>query len=40
MHNAEVIDLFDRIEVGDHVIVVGFRPADAGYWSVPAASDI
>lgn len=40
MFNAEVIDLFDRIEVGDHVIVVGLRPADAGYWSVPQASDI
>jgi lipoprotein-anchoring transpeptidase ErfK/SrfK len=40
LHNEDVIDLFDRIEVGEHVLVVGSRPADAGYWSVPPASDI
>jgi lipoprotein-anchoring transpeptidase ErfK/SrfK len=40
MHNSEVEDLFDRIPVGAHVVVVGFRPAEAGYWSVPPASDI
>jgi hypothetical protein len=26
--------------VGEHVIIVGSRPAGAAYWSVPAASDI
>jgi lipoprotein-anchoring transpeptidase ErfK/SrfK len=40
MHNDEVIALYDLVDVGDHVIVVGSRPASAGYWSVPAASDI
>jgi hypothetical protein len=40
MHNAEVEDLFERVSVGQHVIVVGYRPANAGYWDVPAASDI
>jgi lipoprotein-anchoring transpeptidase ErfK/SrfK len=40
MHNAEVIALYDMVDVGDPVIVVGSRPASAGYWSVPAASDI
>jgi lipoprotein-anchoring transpeptidase ErfK/SrfK len=40
MHNADVIELFERVEIGDHVVVVGYRPASAGYWSVPAASDI
>jgi lipoprotein-anchoring transpeptidase ErfK/SrfK len=40
MHNSEVITLYDMVDVGDHVIVVGSRPASAGYWSVPAASDI
>jgi lipoprotein-anchoring transpeptidase ErfK/SrfK len=40
MHNEEVIALYDMVDVGDHVIVVGSRPASAGYWSVPPASDI
>jgi len=40
MHNDEVIQLFDMIDVGDHVLIAGTRPASAGYWSVPAASDI
>jgi lipoprotein-anchoring transpeptidase ErfK/SrfK len=40
MHNPDVIQLFDMVEVGDHVIIVGERPASAGYWSVPPASDI
>ena len=40
MHNAEVIQLFDMVKVGEHVIIVGQRPANAAYWSVPPASDI
>jgi L,D-transpeptidase ErfK/SrfK len=40
MHNDQVIELFDMIDVGQQVIIVGERPANAGYWSVPAASDI
>jgi lipoprotein-anchoring transpeptidase ErfK/SrfK len=40
MHNEEVIALYDMVHVGDHVIVVGTRPASAGYWSVPPGSDI
>jgi len=40
MHNSEIEQLYPMIEVGDHVIVVGARPAGAQYWSVPPASDI
>ena len=40
MHNDEVIQLYDMIDVGDHVLIAGTRPASAGYWSVPPASDI
>jgi lipoprotein-anchoring transpeptidase ErfK/SrfK len=40
MHNEEVIQLYDMIDVGDHVLIAGTRPASAGYWSVPPASDI
>jgi lipoprotein-anchoring transpeptidase ErfK/SrfK len=40
MHNDEVIQLFDMIDVGDHVLIAGTRPSSAGYWSVPPASDI
>jgi lipoprotein-anchoring transpeptidase ErfK/SrfK len=40
MHNEDVIQLFDMVKVGERVIVVGQRPANAGYWSVPPASDI
>ena len=40
MHNAEIEQLYPMIEVGDHVVVVGARPKNAQYWSVPAASDI
>lgn len=40
MHNTEVEQLYPQVEVGDHVVVVGARPANAGYWSVPPASDI
>jgi lipoprotein-anchoring transpeptidase ErfK/SrfK len=40
MHNEEIEDLFERIDVGDHVIVVGYRPAGADYWDTPTPSDI
>lgn len=40
MHNSEIEQLYPLIDVGEHVIVVGSRPAGAAYWSVPAASDI
>jgi lipoprotein-anchoring transpeptidase ErfK/SrfK len=40
MHNTEVEQLYPQIEVGDHVVIVGARPANAAYWSVPPASDI
>lgn len=40
MQNAEIEDLFDRVPVGTHVIVVGSRPAGASYWDTPTASDI
>jgi lipoprotein-anchoring transpeptidase ErfK/SrfK len=40
MHNEQIEDLFERIEVGDNVIIVGHRPAGAAYWDTPAASDI
>jgi len=40
MHNSDVEQLYPLIDVGEHVIIVGSRPAGAAYWSVPAASDI
>jgi lipoprotein-anchoring transpeptidase ErfK/SrfK len=40
MQNEQIEDLFERIEVGDHVLIVGHRPANAAYWDTPAASDI
>jgi lipoprotein-anchoring transpeptidase ErfK/SrfK len=40
MHNGEIEQLYPMIDVGDHVLVVGARPAGAAYWSVPPASDI
>jgi lipoprotein-anchoring transpeptidase ErfK/SrfK len=40
MHNSEIEQLYPMIDVGDHVVVVGARPAGAAYWSVPPASDI
>lgn len=40
MQNAQIEDLFERIEIGDHVLVVGYRPPGAAYWSTPAAADI
>jgi lipoprotein-anchoring transpeptidase ErfK/SrfK len=40
MHNEDVEDLFERIPVGAHVIVVGHRPANASYWDTPGNADI
>jgi hypothetical protein len=40
MRNEEVEDLFERIAVGAHVVVVGHRPANASYWDTPGAADI
>jgi lipoprotein-anchoring transpeptidase ErfK/SrfK len=40
MQNADVEDLFERIPVGAHVIVVGHRPANASYWDTPGDADI
>jgi lipoprotein-anchoring transpeptidase ErfK/SrfK len=40
MHNTEVEQLYPQVDVGDHVVIVGARPASAAYWSVPPASDI
>jgi lipoprotein-anchoring transpeptidase ErfK/SrfK len=38
MHNAEVEQLYPQVAVGDHVVIVGARPASAAYWSFPPAS--
>jgi hypothetical protein len=40
MQNEQVEDLFDRIPVGAHVIIVGSRPAGASYWDTPGNADI
>ena len=40
MHNEDVEQLFDMIDVGQHVIVAGHRPADASYWDTPGNADI
>jgi len=40
MQNEEIEDLFDRVDIGTTVLVVGSRPANAGYWDTPAAADI
>lgn len=40
MHNWEIEELYEMIEVDQKVIVVGHRPADAGYWDSPGTSDI
>ncbi|MEX0984641.1 MAG: L,D-transpeptidase family protein [Actinomycetota bacterium] len=40
MHNEEIEDLFERIPVGAHVVVVGRRPAAASYWDTPVHADI
>jgi lipoprotein-anchoring transpeptidase ErfK/SrfK len=39
MHNEDVEQLFDMIDVGQHVIVVGHRPAGAAYWDTPPSKD-
>lgn len=38
MHNSEVVQLYPQIDVGDHVVIVGARPASATYWSFPPTS--
>jgi len=38
MHNAEVEQLYPQVSVGDHVVIVGSRPANAAYWSFPPTS--
>jgi len=40
MQNEEIEDLFERVDIGTKVLVVGSRPANAGYWDTPAAADI
>jgi lipoprotein-anchoring transpeptidase ErfK/SrfK len=40
MENAQVEDLFERIEIGQHVIIVGYRPSNASYWDTPGDADI
>jgi lipoprotein-anchoring transpeptidase ErfK/SrfK len=35
MHNDEVVQLYPDVQVGDHVVIVGARPAGAAYWSFP-----
>ncbi len=37
MHNDEVVQLYPQVQVGDHVVIVGARPASATYWSFPPA---
>ena len=37
MHNDEVVQLYPDVQVGDHVVIVGARPAGAAYWSFPPA---
>ncbi len=37
MHNADVIALYPLVHPGEHVIIVGKRPANAAYWSLPPA---
>jgi lipoprotein-anchoring transpeptidase ErfK/SrfK len=40
MRNEEVEDLFERIPEGAHVVIVGYRPANASYWDTPGNADI
>jgi len=40
MHNREVEELFEKIPVGSHVIVIGSRPSWAQEWDTPAPADI
>ncbi len=39
MNNDDVVQLFPMIPVGAHVVIVGARPANAGYWDTPPAMD-
>jgi lipoprotein-anchoring transpeptidase ErfK/SrfK len=39
MNNDDVVMLYPMVPVGTHVIVVGYRPADAGYWDTPPGKD-
>ena len=39
MNNDDVVTLFPMIPVGSHVVVVGARPANAGYWDTPPGQD-
>jgi lipoprotein-anchoring transpeptidase ErfK/SrfK len=40
MHNWEVEELFEKVPVGSHVIVIGSRPSWAQEWDTPAPADI
>jgi lipoprotein-anchoring transpeptidase ErfK/SrfK len=40
MHNEDVEQLFDMIDVGQHVIIAGHRPDGASYWDTPGNADI
>jgi lipoprotein-anchoring transpeptidase ErfK/SrfK len=39
MQNADVTILYPMVPVGTHVLVVGYRPASAGYWDTPPNKD-
>jgi len=39
MQNADVTTLYPMVPVGTHVLVVGYRPASAGYWDTPPNKD-
>src|SRR5437660_1008885 len=39
MQNADVTTLYPMVAVGTHVVVVGYRPASAGYWDPPTNQD-
>jgi lipoprotein-anchoring transpeptidase ErfK/SrfK len=40
MHNSDVEALFELVDVGQHVVIVGHRPAGASYWDTPGNADI
>ena len=39
MQNADVTTLYPMVSLGTHVLVVGYRPASAGYWDTPPSKD-
>jgi len=39
MQNDEVTALYPLVPVGTHVLVVGYRPATAGYWDTPPGKE-